>query len=152
MPTTYLRAQPLFSVPGLARLTNRAISLATLSRPTRLNRKPPSNPSTSARSLIDLDGKRAILELSSDKAENVSTPTRILKLAESDTNSDPEKPHFSETLGKYLTHLKTFKCPKIKNSELLVGIDRVSRSNRGLHQTCRIHHWLIYIIAEPGSI
>ena len=79
----------------------------------------------------DLDGKRALLELGSDNAENVSTPTRVLELAESDTNSDPEKSHFSETLGKYLTCLKTIKCPSINNSELLDGVNRVSRSIEG---------------------
>ena len=67
----------------------------------------------------ELDGKQAPLELSSDIPENVSTPTRILELAESDTYSDPENPQFSETLGKYLTYLKSIKRPKIDNSELL---------------------------------
>ena len=46
------------------------------------------------------DGKQALLELNSDIAENMSTPTRIHELAESDTNSDSENLHFSETLGK----------------------------------------------------
>ena len=73
----------------------------------------------------ELDGKQAPLELSSDIPENVSTPTRILELAESDSNSDPENLQFSKTLGKYLTYLKSVKCPKIANSELLVGVDRV---------------------------
>ena len=54
----------------------------------------------------ELDGKQAPLELSSDILENVSTPIRILKLAESDTNSDSENLHFSEILGKYVTYLK----------------------------------------------
>ena len=79
----------------------------------------------------DLDGKRVLLELGSDNAENVSTPTRVLELAESDANSDPEKPHFSEILGKYLTCLKTIKWPRINNSELLDGVNRVSRSIEG---------------------
>jgi len=61
----------------------------------------------------------------------VSTPTRTLGSVEFDTNSDSKKPHFSKTLGKYLTHLKTTKCPKIKNSELLEGVNRVSRSIEG---------------------
>ena len=30
-----------------------------------------------------------------------------------------------------MTHLKTIKCPKIKNSELLAGVDQVSRSIEG---------------------
>ena len=51
----------------------------------------------------DLDEKRVLLKLGLDDAENVSTPTRVLQLVESDTNSDPEKPHFSETIGKYLS-------------------------------------------------
>ena len=46
-------------------------------------------------------------------------------------NSDSEKPHFSETLGKYVTYLKSIKRPKINNSKLLDGVDRVSRSIEG---------------------
>ena len=61
----------------------------------------------------------------------MSTPTRTLGPVEFDTNSDSEKPHFSKTLGKYLTHLKTIKRPKIKNTELLDGVNRVSRSIEG---------------------
>ena len=71
----------------------------------------------------DLDEKRVLLELGSGKAENVSTPTQPFELAESDTNSGTKKPHSSETLRKYLTHLKTIKRPKINNSELLGGVD-----------------------------
>jgi hypothetical protein len=48
----------------------------------------------------ELDGKQAPLELNSDIIENVSTPTRIHELAESDANSDSENLHFSKTLGK----------------------------------------------------
>ena len=81
--------------------------------------------------IADLDGKRALLELSSDTTESISTPTQIHESVESDTNSDSKKLHFSETLGKYLTNLKSIKCPKINNSELLVGVDRVSRSIKG---------------------
>ena len=84
------------------------------------------NQSTEICKTIEFDGKQALLELSSDIPENVSTPTRIRELAESDTNSDPENLHFSETLGKYVTDLKTIKRPKINNSELLIGVDRVS--------------------------
>ena len=84
------------------------------------------NQSTEICKTIEFDGKQALLELSSDIPENVSTPTRIRELAESDTNSDPKKLHFSETLGKNLTYLKSIKCPKIDNSELLNGVDRVS--------------------------
>jgi len=83
------------------------------------------------RESADLDEKRVLLELGSDNAENVSTPTRVLELAESDTNSDPENPHFSETLRKYLTCLKMIKRPRINNTELLNGVNRVSRSIEG---------------------
>jgi len=78
--------------------------------------------------IAELDGKQAPPELSSDSPENMSTPTRILELAESDTNSDPENLQFSKTLGKYLTYLKSIERPEINNSELLDGVDRVSRS------------------------
>ena len=81
--------------------------------------------------IAELDGKQAPPKLSSDSPENVSTPTRILELAESDTNSDLENLQFSKTLGKYLTYLKSIKRPKIDNSELLDGVDRVSRSIEG---------------------
>ena len=64
----------------------------------------------------DLDEKRVLPELDSDNPENVPTPTRTLGSIEFDTNSNSEKPHFSKTLGKYLTHLKTIKRPKVKNS------------------------------------
>jgi hypothetical protein len=64
----------------------------------------------------DLDEKRVLPELDSDNPENMSTSTRTLGSVEFDTNSDSKKPHLSKTLGKYLTHLKTIKCPKIKNS------------------------------------
>ena len=74
----------------------------------------------------ELGGKRAPLELSSDITENVSTPTRTYESVEFDTNSDSENLHFSETLGKYVTYLKSIKRPKIVNSELLDGVDRVS--------------------------
>ena len=72
---------------------------------------------------VDLDRKRALLKLSSDTTENVSTPTRIHESVESDTNSDSKNLHFSEILGKYLTYLKSIKRPKIDNSELLNGVD-----------------------------
>ena len=61
----------------------------------------------------------------------MSTLTRALELAEFDTNSDTKKTHFSKTLGKYLTHLKTIKRPKIDNLELLGGVGQVSRSIEG---------------------
>ena len=52
------------------------------------------------RETVDLDENGVLLELSSDNAENVSTPTRIHELAESDANFDSENLHFSKTLGK----------------------------------------------------
>ena len=61
----------------------------------------------------------------------MTTQNRTLGLVEFDTNSDSEKPYFSKTLGKYLAHLKTIKRPKIKSSELLTGVDQVSRSIEG---------------------
>ena len=61
----------------------------------------------------------------------MSTPTRTIGSVEFDTNSDSEKRHFFKTLRKYVTNLKSIKCPKINNSELLDGVDRVSRSIKG---------------------
>ena len=78
-----------------------------------------------------LDEKEAPLELNSDITENVSTPNRIHELAESDTNSDSENLHFSKILRKYVDYLKSIKRPKIVNSELLDGVNRVSRSIEG---------------------
>ena len=66
-----------------------------------------------------------------DTAENVSTPTRIHESVEFDTNSDSENPHFSKTLEKYLGYLKSVERPKINNSELLDGVDQISRSIEG---------------------
>jgi len=83
------------------------------------------------RNSTDLDKERVVPELDSDNPGNVSTLTRTLGSVEFDTNSNSEKPHFSKTLGKYLTHLKTIKRPTIKNLELLAGVDQVSRSIEG---------------------
>ena len=109
MPTTCLRAQPSFSVHGQLQLMDRATSPATSSRPKY----------------------RALLELNLDITENVSTPTQIHESAESDANSDSENFQFSKTLGKYVAYLKSIKRPKVVNSELLDGVDRVSRSIEG---------------------
>ena len=79
----------------------------------------------------DLDEKGVLPELDSDNPENVTTQNLTLGSVEFDTNSDSEKPHLSKTLGKYLAHLKAIKRPKIKNSELLAGVDQVSRSIEG---------------------
>ena len=81
--------------------------------------------------VAELEGKQAPLEFDADITENVSTPTRIHELAESNTNSDPENLHFSETLGKYMPYLKSIQRPKIVNSELLDEVDRVTRSIEG---------------------
>ena len=80
---------------------------------------------------MDLDENRVLIELSSNNVENVSTSTRTLGSVEFGANSDSEKPHFSKTLKKYVTYLKSIKRPKINNSELLDGVDRVSRSIEG---------------------
>ena len=101
---------------------------------------------------VDLDEKRVPPELDSDNPENVSTPTRTLGSVEFDTNSDSEKPHFSKTLGKYLTHLKTIKRPKIKKLRTTRWSKSSFTINRGLHQTCRNCSWLIYITSQPRSI
>ena len=84
--------------------------------------KPKATQLADIRETVDLDENRVLLELSSDNAENVSTPTRTLGSVEFGANSDFEKPHFSETLRKYVTYLKSIKCPKINNSELLDGV------------------------------
>ena len=111
MPTTCLRAQLLFSVPGLARLTDRAASPATLSSPNHTELKT-INQSAEICKTAEHDGKQAPLEPSSDISENMSTPTRILGSVEFDTNSNFEKLYFSETLGKYVTYLKSIKRPR----------------------------------------
>ena len=90
-----------------------------------------NNQSAEISDTTELGRDQALLELSSDTTENVSTPTRILGSVEFDTNSNFEKLYFSETLGKYVTYLKSIKCPKINNSELLDGVDQVSRSIEG---------------------
>ena len=76
------------------------------------------------REFADLDKKRVLPELDSNNPENVTTQNLTLGSVEFDTNPDSEKPYFSKTLGKYLAHLKTIKRPKIKNLELLAGVDK----------------------------
>jgi len=90
-----------------------------------------TNQSAETCMVVEFDGKQALLELDSNIAGNVSTPTRIHELAEFDTNSDSENLYFFKTLGKYIAYLKSIKRPKIVNSELLDGVDRVSRSLEG---------------------
>ena len=83
------------------------------------------------RNSADLGKKKVLDELNSDKPENMPIQNQAPSLEEFGTNSDSEKPHFSETLGKYVAHLKTSKRPRVKNSKLLAGVDRVSRSIEG---------------------
>ena len=59
------------------------------------------------------------------------TPTSANKSAESDINLNSENFQFSQTLGKYVAYLKSIERPKIVNSELLDGVDRISRSIEG---------------------
>ena len=70
-------------------------------------------------------------KLNSENLGNMSTPTRTDELAESDTNPNSEKFQFSQTPGKYVVYLKSIKHIKVVNSELLDGVDRVSRSIEG---------------------
>ena len=98
----------------------------------------PNSPESKTRSQLadicesaDLDEERVPPEPDSDNPGNMSTQNRTPGLVEFDINSDSEKPHFFKTLGKYLVHLKTIKHLKIKNSELLAGVDQVSRSIEG---------------------
>ena len=49
----------------------------------------------------------------------MSTLTQIREMVDSDANFNSENLQFSETLGKYIAYLKSIKCPKIVNSELL---------------------------------
>ena len=87
--------------------------------------------SAETNNIAELGENQGLLELDSEIIENVSTPTRIHESAESDTNSNSENFQFSKTLGKYVAYLKSIKRPKIVNSELLDGVDRVSRSIEG---------------------
>ena len=81
--------------------------------------KPKATQLADIRETVDPDENRVLLKLSSDNAENMTTPTRTLGSVEFSANSDSEKPHFFEILGKYMTYLKSIKCPNINNSELL---------------------------------
>ena len=125
MSTLCLKARLLFSVPRPTQLMDRAASPSTSSCLKHQRRKLKNQPAE-ADSAPEFDRNQALPELDSETIENVSIPTRPRELAEFDTNSDSEKLHFSETIGKYLTHLKTIKRPKIKNSQLLDGVNRVS--------------------------
>ena len=110
----------MFLAPGLARLIDRAASLATSSRLIHQSQNLMTNPPKT------LDANQAPPELDLESVENTSTPTRRHESAEFDANSDFENFQFSETLGKYVAYLKSIKRPKIINSKLLDGVDRVS--------------------------
>ena len=73
-----------------------------------------------------LSGNRAPLELDSESLRNMSTPTHADGSAESDTSPSSENFQFSQTLRNYVAYLKSIKRPKVVNSELLDGVDRVS--------------------------
>ena len=90
-----------------------------------------SNQTVGISNSAELGRNQALLKLDSDITENMSTPTRIHKPAESDTSSKSKNSQFSETLEKYVAYLKSIKRPKIVNSKLLDGIDRASRSIEG---------------------
>jgi len=81
--------------------------------------------------LCEKSSNQASPTLKSKSLGNVSIPTRSGESAESDSNPDSENFQFSQTLGKYVAYLKSIKHPKIVNSELLDGVDRVSRSIEG---------------------
>ena len=83
--------------------------------------KPKATQLDDIRETVDIDENRVLLELSSDNAENMSPPTRTLGSAEFGANSDSEKPHFSETLRKYVTYLKTIKRPKSTTQNYSMG-------------------------------
>ena len=97
--------------------------------------------------ISDLDGKRALLELDSDNAENVSTSTQTLGSVEFDINSDSEKPHLSET-----QKIRGLSQVNQTPTDRRLGTTRWSRPSftidKGMHQTCRIYPWLIYTTAN----
>ena len=64
--------------------------------------------------------------LSSEIIGNVSTPTHLGESGEPDATPNSENFQFSETLGMYVAYLMSIKRPKVVNSELLDGVDRVS--------------------------
>ena len=70
-------------------------------------------------------------KLDSEDLENMSTLTRADGLAEFDTKPNSKNFQFSQTLAKYVAYLKSIKRPKVVNSELLDGVDQVSRSIEG---------------------
>jgi hypothetical protein len=100
----------------------------------------------------DLDEKRVLLELGSGKVENVSTPTRAFELAESNTNSDTEKNSLFRNPRKILDSSQDDQTPQDQKLKTTQWSRSSFTINRGMHQTRRICHWLIYITAEPRSI
>jgi len=107
---------------------------------------------TDIRESADLDKQRVLPELDSDNPENMSTPTRTPGSVEFDTNSDSEKPHFSETFGKILDSSQNDQTPQDQKLRTTQRSKSSFTINRGLHQTCRNYSWLIYITAEPRSM
>ena len=67
----------------------------------------------------------------SEGAGNDPTPTHLGESTEPDVTPDSKNFQFSETFGKYVAYLKSIKRPRVVNSELLDGVDRVSRSIEG---------------------
>ena len=111
-----------------------------------------NNQSAETCNAAELGENQVLFELDSDIIENVSTPTRIHKLAESNTNSDSKNLHFSETLGKYVAYLKSIKRPKIVNTELLDGVDRVSLSIEGCIKLAKSAHGSSKIQQNPETL
>jgi len=74
---------------------------------------------------------RASAALESDSDGNKPAPTRFGGSIESDVTPDSKNFQFSDTLGKYVAYLKSIKRPRVSNSELLDGVDQVSRTIAG---------------------
>ena len=71
---------------------------------------------------------RILLAHTLERAGYDSAPIREGESIEPDVTPNSENFQFSETLRKYLAYLKSIKCPRVHNFELLDGVDRVSRS------------------------
>ena len=65
----------------------------------------------------------------SEGAGNYLTPTRLGEPTEPDESPSSEIFQFSET--QKIPYLKSIKRPRVDNSEVLDGVDRVSRSIMG---------------------
>ena len=108
----------------------------------------PDNQPAETNNVTELGGNLAPPEVDSEAAENASTPTHPQESGESDANSNSKNFQLSETLGKYVAYLKSIKRPKIVNSELIDGVDRVSQSIEG----CKMGSRLIKNTAESKNI